>query len=170
MTNFTITEDFPKNEIEFDQRFSNPKACYDYLFKQKWPNGFICKKCGHSKCWVSSRNLYICTQCEHQHSLTAGTIMDSSKTDNLLVQSHVVVHHSKIRHQYAVNLKELLGFGSYDTAWCWLQKLRRCTIRQNREKLSGRVEVDEFFIGGQKSGKRGRGAEGKTIVAVAVER
>ena len=61
------------------------------------------------------------------------------------------------------------GF-AFGTAWCWLQKLRRCTIRQNREKLSGRVEVDEFFIGGQKSGKRGRGAEGKIIAAVAVER
>ena len=41
MTDFTITEDFPKSEIEFDQRFSDPKACYDYLFKQKWPDGFI---------------------------------------------------------------------------------------------------------------------------------
>ena len=63
-----------------------------------------------------------------------------------------------------------MGFGSYYTAWCWLQKLRRCTIRQDREKLSGRVEVGEFVIGGQKPGKRGRGAEGKTIVAAAVER
>ena len=70
----------------------------------------------------------------------------------------------------AVNLKELLGLGSYYTAWTWLQKLRRCTIRKDREKLSGRVEVDEFYIGGQKSGKRGRGAEGKTIVYIAVER
>jgi transposase-like protein len=70
----------------------------------------------------------------------------------------------------AVNLQELLGFGSYNTAWSWMQKLRRCTIRKGREKLSGRVEVDEFVIGGQKSGKRGRGAEGKTIVAAAVER
>jgi len=40
MTDFTITEDFPKSEIEFDKRFSTPKVCYDYLFKQKWPNGF----------------------------------------------------------------------------------------------------------------------------------
>ena len=70
----------------------------------------------------------------------------------------------------AVNLKELMGFGSYATAWTWLQKLRRCTIRDEREKLSGRVEVDEFFIGAQRSGKRGRGAESKTIVAIAVER
>ena len=41
MKDFTITEDFPKSEIEFDQRFSDPTACYGYLFKQKWPNGFI---------------------------------------------------------------------------------------------------------------------------------
>ena len=41
MTEFTIAEDFPKSEIEFDQRFSKPEACFDYLFKQKWPDGFV---------------------------------------------------------------------------------------------------------------------------------
>jgi len=70
----------------------------------------------------------------------------------------------------ATNLKDLLDLGSYDTAWTWLQKLRRCTIRKDREKLSGTVEVDDFVLGGQKSGKRGRGAEGKTIVLAAVEK
>lgn len=70
----------------------------------------------------------------------------------------------------AVNLKDLLGFGSYQTAWAWLHKLRSCTIRRNREPLSGMVEVDEFFIGGQKPGKRGRGANGKVIVLAAVEK
>lgn len=69
----------------------------------------------------------------------------------------------------AINLQELLGC-SYVTAWSWLQKLRRCTIRKDREKLSGKVEVDEFYIGGQKPGKRGRGANGKSIVVAAVER
>ena len=63
-----------------------------------------------------------------------------------------------------------MGFGSYGTAWTWLQKLRRCTINNEREKLSGSVEEDEFFLGGQSSGKRRRGAENKTIVAVADER
>jgi transposase-like protein len=70
----------------------------------------------------------------------------------------------------AVNLKDLLGLGSYNTAWRWLQKLRSCTIRKGREKLSGHVEVDEFYLGGERSGKRGRGAEHKCVVAVAVER
>ena len=79
MKEFTITEDFPKSEIEFDMRFSNPSACYDYLFSLKWPDGYVCKKCGNTAYWISNRHLYICTTCEHQHSLTAGTIMDSSK-------------------------------------------------------------------------------------------
>jgi hypothetical protein len=70
----------------------------------------------------------------------------------------------------AVNLKALLGFGSYGTAWSWLQKLRRCTIVDGRQKLSGRVEVDEIFIGGFTAGKRGRSEGAKTIIAAAVER
>ena len=170
MKEFTITEDFPKSEIEFDLRFSNPSACYDYLFSLKWPNGFVCKKCKTETYWVSKRQLYICTKCEHQHSLTAGTIMDSSKKPITYWFKAMWWFTTRRSGVNAVNLKELLGFGSYNTAWHWLQKLRRCTIRKDREKLSGRVEVDEFVIGGQKSGKRGRGAEGKTIVAVAVER
>ena len=170
MNDFTITEDFPRSEIEFDARFSQPDACYDYLYKQKWPDGFICKECGHQRYWLSSKHLYICTRCEHQHSLTAGTIMESSKKPITYWFKAMWWFTTRKSGVNAVNLKELLGFGSYGTAWTWLQKLRRCTIRQNREKLSGRVEVDEFVIGGQRSGKRGRGAEGKTIVAVAVER
>lgn len=80
MTMFTITEDFSKSEVEFHDRFSDPKACYEYLSQLKWPDGFVCKRCGHKQYWHSIRNLYICTQCQHQHSLTAGTIMDSSKS------------------------------------------------------------------------------------------
>ena len=69
----------------------------------------------------------------------------------------------------AQNLCDTYGFGSYQTAWGWLQKLRSVMIRAGRERLSGRVEVDETYVGGQKAGTRGRGAEGKTLVLVAVE-
>lgn len=170
MADFTITEDFPRNEIEFDARFSSPAACYEYLFAQKWPQGFACRRCGHGQYWLSSRNLYICTRCQHQHSLTAGTIMDSSKKPITYWFKAMWWFTTRKTGVNATNLKQLLGLGSYGTAWSWLQKLRRCTIRQDRGKLAGRVEVDEFVIGGQRSGKRGRGAEGKTIVTVAVER
>jgi transposase-like protein len=70
----------------------------------------------------------------------------------------------------AINLQDLLGLGSYNTAWLWLQKLRSCTVCKGREKLTGTVEADEFYVGGSKSGKRGRGAEHKCAVAIAVER
>lgn len=69
----------------------------------------------------------------------------------------------------ARNLCDTYGFGSYQTAWGWLQKLRSVMIRTGREHLTGRVEVDEAYVGGQKEGTRRRGAEGKTSVLVAVE-
>lgn len=69
----------------------------------------------------------------------------------------------------ALGIQRVIGLGSYHTAWEWLHKLRRAMVRPGREKLSGLVEVDETYVGGQKSGKRGRGAEGKALVMIAVE-
>lgn len=67
----------------------------------------------------------------------------------------------------ALSLQQILGLGSYQTAWTWLHKLRTAIARPGRDKLSGCVEVDETSIGGAKAGKRGRGAENKVLVAVA---
>lgn len=170
MIDLTIKEDFPKSGIEFDQRFNNIDACYDYLAQNRWPNGFIYDKCGHDDYWISSKYIYICTKCEHQYSLTAGTIIQRTKkhiTYWFKAMWWFTIRKSGVR---AVNLQELLGLGRYYTAWAWLQKLRRCTVRRDWGKLSHRVEVYEFVIGGKKTGKRGRGADGKTIVYVAVER
>ena len=71
----------------------------------------------------------------------------------------------------AYNLKDFMGFGSYETAWIWLHKLRRAMVRKAREKLSGVVEVDETYIGGEEigTGKQGRGSEEKSLVVVATE-
>jgi len=69
----------------------------------------------------------------------------------------------------ALGLKRILGLGNYSTAWTWLHKLRRAMVRPGRDCLSGTVEVDETFIGGEKPGKRGRGATGKILVGIAVE-
>src|SRR5260370_31958222 len=69
----------------------------------------------------------------------------------------------------ALGLQRLLGLGSYHTAWTWLHKLRRAMVRPCRDRLLGRVEVDEPFIGGPRPGKRGRGAQGKVLVLVAAQ-
>ena len=169
MTAFYIKDDFPKSEIEFDRRFATESACYDYLFRLKWPDGFMCSKCGHQSYWISSKHIYICTRCESHFSLIADTIMHDTKKPITYWFKAMWWFTTRRSGVNAINLQELLGC-SYPTAWSWLQKLRRCTIRKDREKLSGKVEVDEFFIGGQKPGKRGRGSNGKSIVVAAVQR
>ena len=49
-----------------------------------------------------------------------------------------------------------MGLGSYRTAWALLHKLRRAMVRPDRERLTGRAEVDETFVGGEEEGVRGR--------------
>lgn len=163
-------EDFPKNELEFDHRFSHEQACLEYLFQLRWPEGFICPNCGHTECWKSTRGLYLCQKCRRQQSVTAGTIFHSTKKPLRVWFKALWWFSTRKSGINAVALKEALGLGSYQTAWNWLQKLRTCTIFPNRETLSGQVEADEFYLGGVRSGKRGRGAENKSKVAIAVER
>lgn len=69
----------------------------------------------------------------------------------------------------AKGLQKVLGIRSYKTALIWLQKLRLLTGDPKRQKLSGTIEVDETLVGGKKTGKRGRGAEGKTLVVITIE-
>lgn len=71
----------------------------------------------------------------------------------------------------ALGLQRILGFGSYQTAWAWLHKLRQANmVRPGRDRLCGRIEVDETYVGGRNvGGKRGRGSASKAIVSIAVE-
>jgi hypothetical protein len=69
----------------------------------------------------------------------------------------------------AKGLQQVLGLGSYETACTWLHKLRRAMVRPGRDRLTGRVEVDETYLGGLEEGVRGRQTEKKALIAVAVE-
>lgn len=165
-----MIEDFPKNEIEFDRRFCNEQACIEYLFQLRWAEGFACSKCDHTEYWKSARGLYVCRRCDHQQSVTAGTVFHGTKKPLTIWFKALWWFSTRKSGVNAVFLQEMLGLGSYKTAWRWLQKLRICTIFPCREKLSGNIEADEFYLGGEGSGKRGRGADNKCKVAVAIER
>jgi transposase-like protein len=69
----------------------------------------------------------------------------------------------------AMELQRQMGFGSYQTAWSWLHKIRRAMVRPDRQPLAARVEADETYVGGPRPGQSGRGAAGKSVVAGAVE-
>jgi transposase-like protein len=162
-------EDYPQNQLEFTKRFDSEEACHEYLFTIRWPYGFKCPQCGNSTAWPTRRHEYRCSECNLQTSITSGTIFHKTRKP---LQLWFQVMWSITSQKYGANalgIQRVLGLGSYHTAWEWLHKLRRALVRPGREKLSGVVEVDETYVGGQKSGKRGRGAEGKALVMIAVE-
>lgn len=101
--------------------------------------------------------------------MTAGTIFhDTRKPLSLWFEAIWHITCQKYGAN-ALGLQRILGLGSYHTAWQWMHRLRRAMVRPGRENLSGTVEVDETYIGGERSGKRGRGAENKALVVIAVE-
>jgi transposase-like protein/ribosomal protein L37AE/L43A len=162
-------EDYPRTLLEFEQRFNSEQACRDYLFQLRWPDGFRCPRCQHQHAWQTERGLYHCKHCNFQTSVTAGTIFqDTGKP--LLLWFRAMWYVTNQKHGVsALGLQKALGFGSYRTAWTWLHKLRYAMVRPGRDRLSGMVEVDETYLGGQRPGKRGRGAAGKALVLVAAQ-
>jgi transposase-like protein len=162
-------EDYPKTLLELEGRFVTDQNCLDYLVDIRWPEGFRCPSCNHDEAWRNNRGLFECRQCGRQTSVTAGTILHGSRKP-LVLWFRAMWHIANQKYgANALGLQRTLGLGSYNTAWQWLHKLRRAMVRPDRERLSGTVEVDEAYLGGKRSGKRGRGAEGKVLVAVAVE-
>lgn len=160
---------YPLNQMEFDKKFSDEKSCYDYLISLRWPNGFECSQCEEKNYWINKQFNIICKQCRHKASPTANTIFHRSKKPLTVYFRAIWWMIAQKNGVSAAGIMRILGLGSYHTAWEWLHKFRRLMVLPNREKLSGKVEVDETFVGGSKSGKRGRGAEGKILVVIAVE-
>jgi len=161
-------EDYPRNLAEFERRFANADACRAYLVQLRWPGGFCCPKCGGTKACAVGR-LFQCAACRRQTSVTAGTIFQDTRTPLPTWFRAMWWVASQKTGASAIGLQQVLGFGSYETAWTWLHKLRRAMVRPGRDRLTGVVEVDEAFIGGLEEGVRGRQTEKKALIAVACE-
>ena len=162
-------EDYPGNVLEFEKRFSTEVACRQYLFNLRWPEGFVCPRCKCRESWTTDRDLYHCASCGHQASVTAGSIFHGTRKP-LVLWFRAMWHITSQKYgANALGLQRVLGLGSYHTAWEWLHRIRRAMVRPGRDRLSGTVEVDESYVGGERPGKRGRGAENKALVVIAVE-
>jgi transposase-like protein len=165
-----LPQDLPGDLPSFLERFGTDAQCREYLVRARWPDGFRCAGCGHDRAWAhKARLIYECTACGKQHSLLAGTIFEQTKTGLSRWFLAIYLVTSSKGGISAMGLKRQMGFGSYQTAWTWLHKIRRAMVRPEREPLSERVEVDETYVGGPRPGKPGRGAAGKTKVAGAIE-
>lgn len=162
-------DDYPRTAVEMRDWFPTEDACRVYLISIRWPNGITCPVCGATKVWKKKPPFYRCAHCNHDFSVTSGTLFAGThKPLRIWFEAiwHVTEQKSGVS---ALGLKRALGLGSYRTAWNWLHKLRKAMVRPGRDRLRGVVEVDEAFIGGPRSGKRGRGAAGKTLIMIAAQ-
>ena len=162
--------DYPRTFQEFRDWFPDDQACLDYLATLRWPRGFECPRCGSGGFWrISQRRLWMCAECGLKTSVTAGTIFHRTHSPLSSWFAAVWFVTSQKTGMSAQGLQRVLGFGSYETAWAWLHKLRRTMVRPDRERLAGIVEVDQSFIGGKTAGQRGPSTD-KVPVTIAVER
>jgi transposase-like protein len=156
--------------LDFEREFATEAACRAYLEQVRWPDGFRCPACGADRGWrVARGGLWFCAACRRQTSATAGTIFEGTRKPlRMWFRAMWLVTNQK-HGVSAMGLQRALGLKSYQTAWAWLQKLRRAMVRPGRDRLSGAVEVDETYVGGVERGVHGRQTLTKAIVAVAVE-
>ncbi len=162
-------EEYPRTLAELEARFSTEAACRAYLQRLRWPDGFRCPKCGHEKSWPVGSRLLQCAACRRQTSATAGTIFQDTRTPLPTWFRAMWWVTSQKTGASALGLQQGLGLGSYQTAWAWLHKLRRAMVRPGRDRLTGRVEVDETYWGAGEEGRRGRHLVNRVLVAIAVE-
>src|SRR5947209_9120092 len=161
---------YPRSAGEFQSWFATDADCLDYLDWLRWPEGFICPRCGHAGGWVVADGRYKCSSCGGRTSVTAGTLFDRRRTPLTVWFTACWMFATGKDGMSALGLQRALEIGSYPTAWAMLHRLRSVLVRPGRERLTGMVEVDETFIGGEEAGLRGGRARGKKVLTgIAVE-
>lgn len=156
----------------FEEWFPDEESCRAYLEELRWPDGFVCPTCDARNAWRTSAGLWMCSDCGKQTSVTAGTIFHRSRKPLRTWFAVIWFVCAQKNGTSAKGLQAMFGFGSYETAWAWMHKIRRAMVRPDRDLLGGpgvAVELDETFVGGRTPADSGR-YEKKAEVVIAVER
>jgi len=160
------------SETEFNKAYGGEEQCHAALVKWRWPNGFECPDCGgKAHCVVTrgARKLFQCNACRKQTSVRAGTILAASKLP-LRLWFAAMYHLTQTKQGISsLELARRLGI-TQNAAWKMKHKLAQVMLERNAAKrLKGKVQMDDAYLGGERSGPPGRGAEGKTPFVAAVE-
>ncbi len=171
----------PMNQIQFQRgmplpeffaQYGTEEQCESALERMRWPAGFRCPHCGHSECTLvhqGNQRLHQCRCCGHQASLRVGTVFQSSKLPLTTWFLAIYLMTQSKNNISGLELKRTLGV-SYKTAWLVKHKLLRVMVEQEEDRvLRNRVEVDDAYLGGVRTGTPGRGAGGKAPFVIAVE-
>ena len=159
------------SEARFAEIYGTEEQCHAALVKWRWPNGFECPGCnGADHCVVTrgARRLFQCNACRKQTSVKAGTIFASSKLPlRIWFKTIYLVTQSK-KGISSIELGRRLGV-TQTAAWMMKHKLAQVMLERNASKrLKGNVQMDDAYIGGARSVRRGRGATGKTPFVAAI--
>jgi hypothetical protein len=158
---------------EFMDRYGSDDDCEAALVESRWPKGFVCPSCGcsHSSSFRREGRLYFqCTACRHQCSVISGTIFEATKLplSRWFLAMHLLTQSKN--NVAALELQRHLGV-CYKTAWLMKHKLMEVMReREDSRQLEGRVEIDDAYLGGERTGgKVGRGSENKVPFIAAVQ-
>lgn len=155
---------------EFHRLYGTEEQCHAALVKMRWPDGLVCPRCaGGSHGFCAPKRLFQCTDCRLQTSARAGTIFQKSRTP--LTKWFLAMHLMTVAKNdiAALELARQLDV-KWDTAWLIKQKLMEVMRQRNSiYKLAGDIQIDDAYQGGEKPGKRGRGAANKTPFVIAVQ-
>lgn len=158
------------SEPAFESQYGTEEQCRAIVIRSRWPDGFTCPACGgHAHSMVKTRGLFQCTACRRQTSPIAGTIFAATKLP-LRIWFRAMYHVTQTKQGISsIELGRRLGV-TQTTAWKIKHKLKQVMMERDAAKqLTGRVEMDDSYLGGERSGgKRGRGAAGKTPFVAAV--
>jgi len=163
-----VAEEYPRNVMELETKFATEEACRAYLARLRWPAGFRCPRCRSDKAW-SVRERWECAGCGRQTSVTAGTIFQDTRIPLPVWFRAMWWVTAQKNGASALGLQRVLGLKKYETARTLLHKLRRAMVRPGRDLLTGRVEVDECYIGGLEEGLPGRLNLQKALIVVAAQ-
>ena len=158
---------------EFFGGYGSPEQCEALVRSWRWPNGFTCPRCAgtsHSEFRRKQRLYFQCSACRYQCSLVSGTIFESSKLPlpTWFLGMHLMTQAKN--NVSALELKRHLGV-SYPTAWMVKHKIMEVMrLREESRQLTGRVEIDDAYLGGEHhGGKPGRGSPNKVSFVAAVQ-
>lgn len=156
---------------EFLLLYGEERKCRDQFYKWRWPSGFVCPLCEcRNHCILKERELYQCSHCHHQTSLTAGTILEDTKLPFTVWFLGIYLMTQTKNGISCMELRRQLGI-SYNAAWRLKHKLMQVMKERDDSKpLKGKVQVDDAYWGGERhGGKRGRGSAAKHPFIAAVE-
>ena len=139
------------SEAGFEAVYGTEEKCRAAVIASRWPNGFECPACGdRGYCEVKTRGLFQCSACRHQASPIAGTIFASTHLP-LRLWFRAMYHMTQSKQGISsVELGRRLGV-TQTTAWKIKHKLAQVMMERGATKqLSGRVERDDAYLGGER--------------------